>query len=75
MAPRVAQAVGIPAAYIGVYVAVAYLGSILASLASGAAVGRFGSIRVSQGCLVLCAGGLALCTVPPGAGARSASRW
>jgi MFS family permease len=64
MAPRVAQAVGISAAYIGVYVAVAYLGSIVASLASGAAVGRFGSIRVSQGCLVLCAAGLALCAVP-----------
>ena len=64
MAPRVAQAVGISAAYIGVYVAVAYFGSILASLASGAAVARFGSIRVSQASLVLCAAGLALCAVP-----------
>src|SRR5690606_38318707 len=56
--------VGISATYIGVYVAVAYLGSILASLASGAAVARFGSIRVSQASLVLCAAGLALCTLP-----------
>ena len=64
MAPRVAQAVGISATYVGIYVAVAYLASILASLASGAAVGRYGSIRVSQACLVLCACGLALCTAP-----------
>ena len=64
MAPRVAAAVGVSAAYIGLYVALAYLASILASLASGAAVGRWGSIRVSQGCLVLCASGLALCALP-----------
>ena len=64
MAPRVAEAVGISATYIGLYVAVAYLASILASLASGAVVGRWGSIRVSQGCLVLCAAGLALCALP-----------
>jgi MFS family permease len=64
MAPRVAEAVGVSATYIGLYVALAYLGSILASLASGAAVARYGSIRVSQGCLLLCAAGLTLCAVP-----------
>ncbi|MBC5784614.1 MFS transporter [Ramlibacter sp. USB13] len=64
MAPRVAEAVGVSAAYVGLYVAAAYLASILASLASGAAVGRWGSIRVSQACLVLCAAGLALCALP-----------
>jgi MFS family permease len=64
MAPRVAEAVGVSAAYIGLYVAVAYLGAILASLASGAAVARYGSIRTSQAGLVVCAAGLALCTVP-----------
>jgi MFS family permease len=64
MAPRVAEAVGVSATYIGLYVAVAYLGSIVASLASGAAVARFGSIRVSQACLLLCAAGLVLCALP-----------
>jgi predicted MFS family arabinose efflux permease len=64
MAPRVAEAVGVSVAYVGLYVAIAYVGAITASLASGAAVGRFGSIRVSQFCLVLCAVGLALCAVP-----------
>ncbi len=64
MAPRVAQALDVSAAWIGLYVAVAYLASVVASLASGAAVGRWGSIRVSQASLVLCAAGLVLCTVP-----------
>ena len=64
MAPRVAQALGTSVTYIGLYVAVAYIGAMVASLASGAAVGRYGSIRVSQACLLLCALGLALCAVP-----------
>jgi predicted MFS family arabinose efflux permease len=64
MAPRVAQALGISTTYVGLYVAVAYLGAILASLASGAAVARYGAIRASQGSLVICGIGLALCAVP-----------
>ena len=64
MAPKVARAVGISATYIGLYIAVAYVGAIVASLASGALVARYGSIRVSQGGLLLCAIGLALCAVP-----------
>jgi len=64
MAPRVGQALGISPTYIGLYVAVAYLASIVASLASGAAVARYGAIRVSQACLVLSAAGLMLCALP-----------
>lgn len=64
MGPRVAAAVGISPAWVGLYIAVAYAGAMAASLASGAAVARHGSIRVSQACLVLCALGLALCAVP-----------
>jgi MFS family permease len=64
MAPRVAQAVGISAAYVGLYIALAYLGAIVASLAAGPAVGRFGAIRVSQLGLWVCAAGLLLCAVP-----------
>jgi MFS family permease len=63
MAPRVAQALGISATYIGLYIAIAYVGAMAASLASGALVARYGSIRVSQACLLLCAVGLALCAV------------
>lgn len=60
IAPVVARALGTSATYLGLYIAIVYLGAVLASLASGNAVGRFGAIRVSQGGLVLCAAGLAL---------------
>ena len=39
---------GISAVYIGIYVAVVYSGAIVASLAAGPTVARFGAIRVSQ---------------------------
>jgi hypothetical protein len=58
MAPKVAQAVGVSPTYIGLYIALAYAGAMTASLASGAAVARFGPIRVSQWSLLLCAAGL-----------------
>jgi predicted MFS family arabinose efflux permease len=61
MAPRVAQALAISPAYLGLYIALAYAGAMTASLAAGTAVARYGAIRVSQAGLVLCAGGLALC--------------
>ena len=64
MAPRVAEAVAISPTYVGVYIALAYAGAMAASLASGAAVARWGAIRVSQGCLVLCALGLAVSALP-----------
>ena len=64
MAPRVAEALGVSPAYVGVYIALAYIGAILASLASGAAVARYGAIRVSQAGLMLCAAGLGLCAIP-----------
>ena len=64
MATVVAQALGVSATLTGVYVAIAYVGAILASLASGSAVARFGAIRVSQAGLLLCAAGLAVCALP-----------
>jgi MFS family permease len=48
MAPVLAQALGVSATY----------------LAAGAAVARFGAIRVSQAGLLLCAAGLVLCAIP-----------
>jgi MFS family permease len=64
MAPRVAQAVGVSATYVGIYIALAYTGAMAASLASGAFVGRYGSIRVSQLSLLVCAAGLAISALP-----------
>jgi MFS family permease len=64
MAPAVAQALGTSPAYVGLYVAIVYVGAMLASLAAGNTVARFGAIRVSQAGLVLCAAGLALSALP-----------
>lgn len=64
MAPKVAEAMATSPAYVGIYIALAYVGAMVASLVSGAAVARFGPIRLSQIGLVLCAAGLALCAVP-----------
>lgn len=64
IAPVVASALGVSATYLGLYIAIVYLGAMLASLAAGAAVARFGAIRVSQAGLLLCAAGLSLCAIP-----------
>jgi MFS family permease len=63
MAPVVADALQVSSAYVGVYVAIVYVGAILASLAAGTAVARYGAIRVSQAGLLISALGLALCAV------------
>lgn len=64
MAPVAAPALGVSAALVGVYVALVYAGAMLASLAAGNAIARYGAIRVSQWGLGLCAAGLVLCAVP-----------
>ena len=63
LAPAAANDIQVSAGYIGLYVALVYLGSMLASAASGDLIRRIGAIRVSQWCLLLCAAGLALLTV------------
>lgn len=64
IAPVIADVLDVPAAYVGVYVALAYLGAMAASLLSGSATRRYGAIRASQVGMVLCALGLLLCTIP-----------
>ena len=64
IAPVVAPALGVSTTYTGLYVAIVYLGAMAGSLVGGAAVARFGAIRVSQAGLVLCAAGLALSAAP-----------
>ena len=59
LAPVLAQAVGVSTAWLGIYVGVVYAAAMFASLAAGAAVARYGAIRVSQAGLLLCAAGLA----------------
>lgn len=61
--PSVAQAVGLDPAFLGLYVATAFMAAMAASLLSGGAVRRFGAIRCSQAGVLLCSAGLALCAV------------
>ena len=64
VAPLVGRSLDISTSYVGIYVALVYLGAMTASLVSGAAVRRFGAIRLSQFGLGACAIGLLLCAVP-----------
>lgn len=52
--------VGLPASFVGYYTSLVYLGAMVTSLLSGSVIGRFGAMRVSQVCLLLCGGGLAV---------------
>ncbi len=52
--------VGLPASFVGYYTSLVYFGAMLTSLMSGGLVGRHGAMRVSQVCLLLCGGGLAV---------------
>jgi len=61
LAPELAGATGLPAGYIGIFIAVVYAASMAASLVSGTLIQRYGAIGLSQACLVTCAAGLA-CT-------------
>jgi MFS family permease len=60
LAPEIARDLALPATLIGVYVGLVYAGSMAAALASGAFIARYGAIRVSQACVLLCAVGIAL---------------
>ncbi|MDB5751388.1 MAG: major facilitator superfamily 1 [Ramlibacter sp.] len=64
VAPAVAQSLGVSATMTGVYIALVYVGAILASLMAGQCVARYGAIRVSQAGLLLCAAGLCLSVLP-----------
>ncbi|QTQ35391.1 MFS transporter [Aromatoleum petrolei] len=73
LAPEAGAELGIPATLVGVFVALIYVGAMLSSLASGNLVVRYGAIRVSQVCLVLCGAGVGLAAIgSPGLMAVSA---
>ena len=59
MAPVAGPDLGVPAAWIGYYIAIVYLGSMTGSIAAGTLVSRHGPIRTSQAGLVSCCVGLA----------------
>jgi MFS family permease len=66
LAPIIAGDFALSPNLVGVFVGLVYVGSMAGSLASGGFVERFGAIRVSQACVMLCAGGLAaVCAAAP----------
>jgi len=70
LAPVIAGDLGMSPALVGVFVGIIYAGSASASLAAGGFIARFGAIRVSQACVVLCAVallGVCASSAPPSA--------
>ncbi len=64
VAPEVAKAIGVSTNYLGAYVALVYFAAMVATLLGGAAVKRWGAIRLSQAGLLSSASGLFLCAIP-----------
>ena len=64
VAPVVAKDLDISTTYLGAYVALVYFAAMVASLLGGAAVKRWGAIRLSQAGLACSGVGLCLCAVP-----------
>ena len=64
VAPVVAKAIGVSTNYLGAYVALVYFAAMVATLLGGAAVKRWGAIRLSQAGLLSSATGLFLCAIP-----------
>jgi len=60
LAPIAAGEVDIPVAYVGVYVALVYLGSMISGLWGGNLIIRYGAIRISQIALGCCGAALML---------------
>ena len=68
LAPEIAQTFAIAPKWIGVFVGLVYVGAMIAGLACGGFIDRFGAIRVSQAGVVLCAAGtLAVALAPQSA--------
>ncbi len=65
LAPEIAQTFDVAPKWIGVFVSLIYVGAMFASLASGGFIERYGAIRVSQACVVLCIAGALLVAFAP----------
>jgi MFS family permease len=63
IAPVIAARLDVPASMIGTYISLLYIGASTAALAGGGVVLRYGALRLSQACLIVCAAGLALTLV------------
>ena len=66
LAPALAHEFGVESRWIGAFVGIVYAGAMFASLACGGFIERYGSIRVSQACVALCALGVMAMSSAPG---------
>ena len=69
LVPVLAPDLGIAPKWIGVFVGIVYAGAMLGSLLCGGFIARFGAIRVSQVCVLMCAVGVGLVATLPGSAA------
>ena len=65
LAPAAAREMGFAVSAVGYFISLMYVGAATAALVSGGMIMRYGSIRVSQVCLGLCAVALTLLTLLP----------
>jgi len=65
LAPVLAADLGITPKWIGAFVGLVYAGAMAGSLVGGGFIARFGPIRVSQACVLLCAAGTAMVALLP----------
>jgi predicted MFS family arabinose efflux permease len=72
LAPEIARDLALSPKLVGVFVGLLYVGGASASLASGGFIVRYGAIRVSQVCVLLCAAGILLLPLPVGGHAGAA---
>ena len=65
LAPDAARDLGFSLGSIGYFISIMYAGAASAALVSGGLILRYGAMRISQTCLLLCACALVLLTVLP----------
>jgi len=63
LAPAIAADFAVETRWIGIFIGLVYAGAMVASVASGGFIERYGSIRTSQACVMICAVGIVLTTV------------
>jgi len=65
LAPELARELGVAPRWVGVFIALLYVGAMPASLVCGGFIRRAGAIRVSQVCVALCAIGIGMVAAVP----------
>ena len=65
LSPAAARDLGFEIPLVGYFVGITYIGAASGALLSGGLILRYGSIRISQACLLLCAAAMLMLTILP----------